>query len=244
MTDDTIEFYGHTLHQIKALIDIPDRMVRTGDLGGWIESEENLSHEGSCWVDGEAKIYGHANVRDNACVCENACVCDNACVCGYAEVYGNATVFGNAAVCEAACVCGNARVGGDAAEVYGYATVFGNAAVCGNAKVRDNAKVGEMAKVHGNCSVSGDAVVRGNAVVRDGEIHSSHDILVVGPIGSRAAYATFNKVSGTVCTGCFKGTLDEFEKAVKERHGDNEPGKEYAHFIAYIKSVLADTQTK
>lgn len=46
--------------------------MNEGDLGGFIEKEENLSHSGCAWVYGNAKIYGNAKV------------------CGYAEVYGNA----------------------------------------------------------------------------------------------------------------------------------------------------------
>ena len=66
-----------TLHRIKAVVEFG--LVKVGDLGGWIEKEENLSHE------------------------ENAWVCDNAWVCGNAKVYDNALVYGNAKV------CGNAK---------------------------------------------------------------------------------------------------------------------------------------
>lgn len=38
------------IYQIEALIDIPDIGVKAGDIGGFIEDESNLSHEGNCWV--------------------------------------------------------------------------------------------------------------------------------------------------------------------------------------------------
>ena len=41
LTDETMEWEGHTLHRIKALRDFND--VKAGDLGGWVESEDNLS---------------------------------------------------------------------------------------------------------------------------------------------------------------------------------------------------------
>ena len=44
------------LHRVRALCDFKD--VKAGDLGGWIEKEENLSHEGSCWVYDSAQVYG------------------------------------------------------------------------------------------------------------------------------------------------------------------------------------------
>jgi hypothetical protein len=37
-----------------------------------------------------------------------------------------------------------------------------------------------------------------------------------------------------VC-GCFKGTLDDFEKAVEEKHGDNQYGIEYKNWIQKVK---------
>lgn len=46
-----------TLYQIEALKDFSD--VKSGDLGGWIEKESNLSQEGNCWVSGNAMVYGN-----------------------------------------------------------------------------------------------------------------------------------------------------------------------------------------
>ena len=40
------------LHRIKALIDILRWGVKAGDLGGYIQSESNLSQIGDCWVYG------------------------------------------------------------------------------------------------------------------------------------------------------------------------------------------------
>ena len=92
--------FGRKLYQIKALISFGN--VEAGELGGFIEKEENLSQNGDAWVYGDARVYG------------NACVYGNARVCGDAWVYGDARVYGNA------CVCDNARV-------YGDACVYGNA---------------------------------------------------------------------------------------------------------------------
>ena len=98
--------FGVTFKRIRALIDFGN--VKKGELGGFIEKEENLSHENNAWVYGNAKVYGDA------------------------WVYGNAEVSGNARVSGDAEVYGNARVSGDA-WVYGDAEVSGNARVSGNA---------------------------------------------------------------------------------------------------------------
>lgn len=42
--------------------------VKVGDLGGFIESEKNLSHDGYAWVSGNARVYGSAQVSGNASV--------------------------------------------------------------------------------------------------------------------------------------------------------------------------------
>ena len=82
LTDEKIEWYGRTLHRIIALMSFGN--VKEGDLGGFIEKEENLSHYNNCWVFGEAQV------------------CDEAQVYGEARVYGEAQVYGEARVCDEA----------------------------------------------------------------------------------------------------------------------------------------------
>ena len=89
---------GTVLHRIRALMDIPRYCVRAGDLGGWIEKENNLSQDGDSWVSGNALVYGKALVYGYADVSDKAKVSDNAWVSGNALVSGNAEVFGNALV--------------------------------------------------------------------------------------------------------------------------------------------------
>ena len=64
------------LHRVKALKDFGS--VKVGDIGGWIEKEENLSHSGNAWVYGDASVSGDASVYGNAWVSGNACVSGNA----------------------------------------------------------------------------------------------------------------------------------------------------------------------
>lgn len=63
LTDETIVHFGHTLHRIRALISFND--VQAGDLGGWIETEDNLDQDRSAWVYGDARVYGDAQVCGN-----------------------------------------------------------------------------------------------------------------------------------------------------------------------------------
>ena len=132
VTSETIEIGSHVLHRVKALRSFSD--VKEGDLGGFIESEYNLSHSNNCWVYKEGRVFGNARVCEDALVFENAQVFGNARVCEDALVCEDARVFGNALV------DGNARIYGEA-YLTGYISVSGNARVCGTAKIGGNTRV-------------------------------------------------------------------------------------------------------
>ena len=85
---------GKKLFRIKALIDFGD--VKAGELGGYVEKEENISQDGNAWVSGNARVYGDAMVCGNARVSGNARVCGDARVSGNAWVYDDARVYGDA----------------------------------------------------------------------------------------------------------------------------------------------------
>ena len=101
LTSESIaNIFGKRLFRIKALIEFGN--VKEGELGGFVEKEENLSHEGNAWVCGNAWVYGDAKVYGDAWVC------------------GNAWVYGNAEICGKAWVCWDA----DYATVKGFGTEF------------------------------------------------------------------------------------------------------------------------
>lgn len=49
-----------TLHRIKASVAFDN--IKSGDIGGWIEKKENLSHDGNARVSGNAQVSGDAQV--------------------------------------------------------------------------------------------------------------------------------------------------------------------------------------
>ena len=69
LTDETIEVYGTALHRIKALKDFGN--VKKGELGGYVESEHNLSQEGNCWVCGNAD---YITIKGLGSVCRNTTI--------------------------------------------------------------------------------------------------------------------------------------------------------------------------
>ena len=48
LKEESVEVAGRVLYRIRALRNLPG--VLAGDKGGYIESEQNLSQEGNCWV--------------------------------------------------------------------------------------------------------------------------------------------------------------------------------------------------
>jgi len=97
LQNDTKQILGKTLYRVKALIAI-GLYVSAGDLGGYVEKENNLSISGNAWVSGNALVSGDALVSGNALVSGDALVSGNASVSGNALVYGNASISGNALV--------------------------------------------------------------------------------------------------------------------------------------------------
>src|ERR1700750_1557310 len=69
---------GITLYRIRDL--------KTKALGGYIESEINLSQEGTAWVGDSARVFGNALVKDKAQVQDEAWVFDNAVLSGECTV--------------------------------------------------------------------------------------------------------------------------------------------------------------
>ena len=93
LLEDTITISGGVkLYRIKACkaFSSGDKTVNIGDLGGYVECEDNLSNEGNSWIYDEAKVYGDACVFGDASVYNNAVVFGDAWIHEYAKVYGNA----------------------------------------------------------------------------------------------------------------------------------------------------------
>ena len=218
LTDETINLNGVTLYRIEALKYFGE--IKKGDKGGFIESENNLAHEGDAWVSDNAHVYG------NACVFDNSQVYGNAFVSGYAQVYGDAFVYGNAWLYDNTRVCGYARVA-DNARVYGDANVCDDSSVFGSACVYDNAHV------------YGDALVRGYACVcGDAEISNKSDYIVFQNWWSSGRYFTWTRSNNMWSVGCFYGTGEEL---IKKAYKDSElSGREYERVVRYVENILAE----
>ena len=116
--------------------------------------------------------------------------------------------------------------------------------VADTAHVDDSAYIGPDAQVSGGAQVSGDAQVSGGArvsgdarVYGGAKLAKSSDYLLIGPIGSRAAFMTWTRSDNCIATGCFRGTIKEFLAAVRETHGDNEHAQAYRAAVEFIRAM-------
>ena len=224
LTSETKVINCVKLHRIKALESFG--RVEKGEMGGWIESEKNLSQDGNAWVGGNAKVCGNAWVGYNARVDRNATISGNATVSGNAKVRGNATISGDAIVSGNATVCGKATIGGNAT-VGEDAKVYGNATVGGDAIVSGNATVGWNAKVYGYATVGEDAKVRGK-----------EDFIVFKNWWSSGRYFTWTRSNNKWMVGCFYGSGEELiAKAYKD---SAKSGREYERVVKYVESILKE----
>lgn len=162
LTEETYYIDDRPLYRIKALRSFGD--VRKGELGGFVEKEDNLSHKGDCWIYGNACVYG------DACVFEKATIYGNARIWGHAIIVGNSSIYENACVYDCAYIGGNANIHDnahvfDSARVWGDSCVYDSAYICGNSQVYDDAFVEGNAYVCDRAKVCGDVHLYGNAHV-------------------------------------------------------------------------------
>ena len=236
ITTITKQHYGHTLFRIRALRSFND--VKEGSIGGWIEKESNLSHDGNCWIYDDAKafnsakVYGNAKLYNEASIYDSAHVCDNVRVFNKVRIHINARVYGNAVLRDNAIIS-------DSANVYDNTWICGSACVYGNAKVYDNAILDNTCVVSGNAVIFGEADIKGNATITgDAKVCSIRDYLVFKNWWSSGRYFTWTRSNNMWKVGCFLGTGEEL---IRRAYADNSrSGREYARIVKYVESIKSE----
>lgn len=188
--------------RIKAARSFGD--VKEGQQGGLIETENNLSHDGLCWIYENGKVIELAKVYDDAKVFSgkvsgaakvfDAATIDDSVVLDYAEVSGNSLVSGDSEVSGHAKVYKNAQVLNKSA-IKDYAEVSGNAIVDGSS-VSNQAEISDDAKVTDGSSVSGSVKILGKTEISGGlELEGNEIIEVDGPYNPDAEDENTKEVS-------------------------------------------------
>ena len=140
------------LHRIRALRDIGDK-VKTGDLGGFVESESNLSFEPG----------------DDAWIFDDAIACEDAHVDKGSRLFGDVVVYGNALISQGSSLSGHARAE-DCAYIRG-AELCGYARASGNSMILDSPDTGKAPILSENCVIYGTVL---------GNVHIEGDVVVLG----------------------------------------------------------------
>ena len=83
-----------------------------------------------------------------------------------------------------------------------------------------------------------EEAVKSGANLSGAKLVGERPVLMIGPVGSRAAYLTaFVTDQGVkVTTGCFSGNLTEFRDAVQKKHAGTKNGEEYMSAIGMIET--------
>lgn len=136
------------LHRIRALRQV-NREVMAGDLGGYVQTEENLSQDGTCWIFDQAICCEDAVVTKDGCMCDGTVARDSALVGGDASMFGCARAEGNSSMISGQ-LRDDARIAGDAIigeagglspVIGGHSNVYGT--VCGWFVIDDTVYPGE-----------------------------------------------------------------------------------------------------
>lgn len=225
LKDQSITLNGHTLYRIKLLKQISN--MPPGVLGGFIESEDNLSHEGNCWVAENAAVY------DNSKVMESALVGGNARIYGNSIIHEDCLIVGSPRIINSE-IRGNSRVAGEAvindSSLYNCASVMGNAELF-YARIYGLSSVKDFATVT-NTDIEGDACISGKVWIRKGL-----DYTVIKNFWSSGRIITYTRPNRMWRTGCFLGTGEEL---IKKAYNDSkEKGEQFKLLVEYVEKAYA-----
>lgn len=171
LTECTKLFQGITLHRIMALKDFGD--VEEGQLGGWVQSEKNLSHEGDCW------IYGNSIVKDNAVVKDNALVYGVIRICGDSTLQNNCFVKDNGfgVIAGQVNICGNATINTRGINIFDIATIKDKANIEGESII-----INKNAIIGGNANVKSCTYISQDVILEPGEKEYYNGIVIPNKI--------------------------------------------------------------
>lgn len=140
-----VAVYEACIDRIRALVDV-NEAVPKGTLGGFVEYEQNLSQEGSCWIYDQAICCERAVVERSAGLFQEAIAKGDALLTGTAVMYQTSIAEESCRILAGevwnmAHIRGFAKITaaketGDAPLILGNSLVFGN--VCGKVLVRGN----------------------------------------------------------------------------------------------------------
>lgn len=194
-----------------------------GDLGGFVQSEKNLSQQGNCWVADNAKVYDNAKISGNAEVLDNA------------EVFDNSEISGNVSIGGITEICGNTKLN----ETYRYSSrylIYNNIKIFGDSFLLD-LPINQFNK---NYSIS---LVSGNAFhdIHDAEIEC-YDMYNLNLEVSTLDFdgweriIIYRKKTKTIRAGKFEGTVKDFINFYNHRCKNKD---DLATVVKFLKNPIS-----
>lgn len=110
LKNDRNTAFNRPVYRIRALRDIPTQRVRAGDLGGYVESERNLTQYGDAWIANNATAADRSRVEGSALIKDHSIIADYAVIKGSAVVGSFSTIKGHAVVRDNARVMGSSVI--------------------------------------------------------------------------------------------------------------------------------------
>ena len=243
---DDYRLIGDTkIYRIRLLVDGVVPLARKGDLGGFVQSENNLDQEGTCWLYNNAIAMERANVSQNAKLYDDAIIFDNARARGNAQMGDYSRVFGYATIEGECCIEGNASVKGESVvkgetSLCNYSTVSGSAIV-DSCMLYDNSRISGYTEAY-NCILKENAIISGASdsdTIEDAEfgknafITHRRDYISIKNLGTINQPCSFYLTKDGIyaITDFFNGDIDSFRKEIKYKYGTcsilNKTGVEY-----------------
>jgi hypothetical protein len=190
------EFKTHILeYDENGNIAIKKYTVQEGEMGGFISSDDNLSHNGTCWIFPDAEVLGSCSIIQNATVQRsklhnNVKVCCNAHISdvsayGSVQIGENAVIYNEneskqrAEITDKAIITGNTFIHNfNNLKINGLTLITGKVEIQGNdiAILNKTKIMGNNIKVLDNCLLTEETFI--NGTVRVSNIESSGKVTI------------------------------------------------------------------
>lgn len=205
-------------------------VVHVGELGGYVEVEDNLSQDGNCWLFDKARVKDGGKVLDDAIVYDKCLVSKNSIIRGRSVVGGHCFVTNQSVIIDSK-LEGNVIVNG-------HSTIHSGAYLYGEIGV-DQSDVGNLVNLIGRISVKKSRITAPLELSGDYELNfdvsDPHSVIGynVGMPGSRL-FAIKNIVASKVedkwSTGDFVGTGAELIDFIRDSDDEQR--------INYVRSIV------
>lgn len=120
-------------------------VVHVGELGGYVEAEDNLSQDGNCWLFDKARVKDGGKVLDDAIVYDKSLISKNSIIRGSSVIGGHCFVTNQSVIIDS-------RLEGNVT-VTGYSIIHSGSYLYGDIKV-DKSDIGCLVNLSGRISVN------------------------------------------------------------------------------------------